>query len=516
MKELMQISQAVIDALSEAGVQAMAAFPPERVKQYDGAVAAVSVGTAEGKAVGFCNYLGQVWDEEAGTVEELYGKQLGAVITVEIRAARASLCEEGCAAAAEVLLGGLPVGIRAGELNWEAISWEKATGMFLRRSSLSGGLYGQEPGGWYRLFGLYIEGSCVYVSVLEHERPGVYSTYDASAVVSAGQATKIIGVAAKAAKGTEKEPVTVTGYTAGVEAFGEDAEMPGMSTILRLLFANGASTVVAVRVAESGELADYQAAFAALADQDVQILVCDSADVTVQQALRTAVEEASASRRERIAVVGGNGESAEKLVERAAQLNSERMVLVGPDALDSAGETISGVFMAAAVAGVIASNRDPAVPLNGAEVKGLGGVAQTYSDNEVDLLVRGGVTPMESVAGVLSPIRGITTRTTIGEAADTTWRELTTILIVDDLIPSVRNSLRSKFTRTKNTAQTRSAIRSQVIVELEKKKKAEIIDEYGDVTVTASENDPTVCLVEFSFAVAHGLNQIYLTVHITV
>ena len=48
MKELMQISQAVIDALSEAGVQAMAAFPPERVKQYDGAVAAVCVGTAEG------------------------------------------------------------------------------------------------------------------------------------------------------------------------------------------------------------------------------------------------------------------------------------------------------------------------------------------------------------------------------------------------------------------------------------------------------------------------------------
>ena len=93
---------------------------------------------------------------------------------------------------------------------------------------------------------------------------------------------------------------------------------------------------------------------------------------------------------------------------------------------------------------------------------------------------------------------------------------MTTILIVDDLIPSVRNSLRSKFTRTKNTAQTRSAIRSQVIVELEKKKKAEIIDEYGDVTVTASEDDPTVCLVEFSFAVAHGLNQIYLTVHITV
>ena len=78
------------------------------------------------------------------------------------------------------------------------------------------------------------------------------------------------------------------------------------------------------------------------------------------------------------------------------------------------------------------------------------------------------------------------------------------------------SALRSRFSRTKNTAQSRSAIRSQVIVELEKKLSAQIIESYGEVTVTASADDPTVCLVEFSFGVAHGLNQIYLTVHITV
>ena len=192
------------------------------------------------------------------------------------------------------------------------------------------------------------------------------------------------------------------------------------------------------------------------------------------------------------------------------------MVLVGPDALDSSGKTLPGVFAAAALAGVIASGRDPAVPLNGAEIRGLGGLSAAYSDNDIDLLVRGGVTPLESVAGVVSPVRGITTRTTTGGAADTTWRELTTILIVDDVIPAVRQALRSKFTRAKNTAQSRSAIRSQVIVELENKVAEEIIDSYGEVTVNPSEDDPTVCLVEFSFAVAHGLNQIYLTVHITV
>ena len=58
---------------------------------------------------------------------------------------------------------------------------------------------------------------------------------------------------------------------------------------------------------------------------------------------------------------------------------------------------------------------------------------------------------------------------------------------------------------------------ADIYLELDGKKvAAEIIDSYGEVTAAADPDDPTVCLVEFSFAVAHGLNQIYLTVHITV
>ena len=139
-----------------------------------------------------------------------------------------------------------------------------------------------------------------------------------------------------------------------------------------------------------------------------------------------------------------------------------------------------------------------------------------YGDNDIDLMVRGGVTPLECVGGTVSPVRGITTRTKTGSAADATWRGLTTVLVADDVIPAVRAALRSKFARAKNTAQGRGAIRAQTIVELEKKKSAQIIEDYGEVTVTASADDPTVCLVEFGFAVAHGLNQIYLTVHLTV
>ena len=40
------------------------------------------------------------------------------------------------------------------------------------------------------------------MSEMRHERPGVYSVYDASSVTSAGRAAKRIGVAALAVKGT--------------------------------------------------------------------------------------------------------------------------------------------------------------------------------------------------------------------------------------------------------------------------------------------------------------------------
>ena len=215
-------------------------------------------------------------------------------------------------------------------------------------------------------------------------------------------------------------------------------------------------------------------------------------------------------------VGGAAGEEVSALVERAKGLNCERVVLVAPSSVDGEDAAVDGLSTAAAVAGAIASQSDPAIPLGGAELLGLKGLSQQYSDNDIDLLVRGGVTPVESVNGQVSVVRGITTRTSSGEVEDTTWRELSTILIVDDVIPTLRDSLRSKFRRAKNTAQSRGAIRTQVVLELENKMSREIITGYDQVTVSAHSEDPTVCVVEFTFTVAHGLNQIWLTAHIVI
>ena len=340
-----------------------------------------------------------------------------------------------------------------------------------------------------------------------HERPGVYSAYDASTVVSGTGGGQVAGLAALVTGESDGALVRVSRYEDAVTAFGEGE---AITELIRLLLLNGASAVAAAPV-EGAE--GYDDAFAALAAvEDVRVVVCDSDTLTVQQALRDSVKAASEARRERIGVVGGaKDETVSQLVTRAQGLNSERMVLAAPGL---AGE--NGAKVAAAVAGAIAGESDPAVPLGGAELRGLGELAEQYDDSEIDLLVRGGVTPVERVAGTVSVVRGITSRTKTGEASDTTWRELGTILIVDHVVPTIRASLRSRFHRSKNTEQSRGAIRSQVVLELENMLAREIITGYDGVTVSALEDDPTVCLVEFSFTVAHGLNQIWLSAHITV
>lgn len=345
------------------------------------------------------------------------------------------------------------------------------------------------------------------MSITKHERPGVYSAYDASTIVSGRDGEKIIGLAAVNDVGEAGRAVTITSYEQAVATFGSGDE-GGMAELIRLALKNGAAAVVAVAIEDE---TGYESAFETLANvENISIMICGSVDLTVQQLLRDSVCAAATNRRERIAVVGSASGTVEQLVVQAGALNSERVVLVAPP------ESGGGLRIAAAVAGAIAGERDPAIPLGGAELVGITGLTQNYLDNEHDLLIQGGVTPLECVGGIVSVVRGVTTKTKNGENPDTTWRELGTIRVVDDVIPAVRDALRAKFKRAKNTEQSRSAIRTQVILELESKLTSEIIAGYDNVSVTADESDPTICLVDFSFTVAHGLNQIWVTAHITV
>ncbi len=347
-------------------------------------------------------------------------------------------------------------------------------------------------------------------SITVQQRPGVYSSYEASALTVGSRRGKTVAVVAEATADADETYYRWNSYSKAAADVGECT----LSRLAQLALRNGAGVVYGIPVKSD----DYTTAFAtAAALEDVAVVVCDSTETTVQQALRTMVDGCSEERKERIAVVAGAAnESTADLIERAETLNDERVVLVAPGAVNASGTAQGGVECAAALAGAIAGTADPALPLGGAQLYGLEGLETVYDDDDIDDLILGGVTPLEVLAGGCYVVRAVTTRTTTGGVADTTWMELTTILVVDEVIPGIRNSLRARFSRAKNTEQTRGAIRSQVIMELEDRVSREIIDSYEDVTAEPLSSDPTVCLVEFAFTVAHGLNQIWLSAHITV
>ena len=297
----------------------------------------------------------------------------------------------------------------------------------------------------------------------------------------------LVGLTPQVPAGTVQ---VITSYDKAVAAFGSGGP-EGMAELIRLALKNGASAVAAVAVASAD---GYEEGFARLAGlEDIALALCDSTDITVQKKLRDSVAEASGLRRERLCVAaGGKDEDVDGLIARAGELNHERVVLVAPGAVDGEGAALSGLTLAAAVAGAIAGESDPAVPLGGAELLGLAGLSARLEDRDVDRLILGGVTPVESLGGVVSVVRGVTTRTTSGGTADPSWRDLSAIRVVDDVIPGLRAALRAKFRRAKNTVQSRGAIRSQVVLELENKLAREIITGYEDVAVAADPDRKSV------------------------
>ena len=318
-----------------------------------------------------------------------------------------------------------------------------------------------------------------------HERPGVYSEFTVTGITSprAG-ALSVAVVAVPAAAGEMKA----------------------------LLKAGGIGRITEKTLAASPNTAQYTAAFAELeALEGIDIIVCDSSDTAVLTALRDSVTAASGARRERIAVAAALSDVPAQAAAQAALIGSERVILAAPRAADAKGYTI-----AAALAAAIGAEADPALPLHGALLPGISGLSREYDDDEIDTLVRGGVTVLEYAAGAASVVRGVTTRTKTGGAPDATWRDITTVRIADSVMAGLRNALRARFARSKNTAQVRSAVQSQVVMELEGFKARQIIDGYADVTVTPRADDAAVCDVGFSFAVAHGLNHIVLSVSMTV
>ncbi len=66
-----------------------------------------------------------------------------------------------------------------------------------------------------------------------HQRPGVFSDYDLSTVVTAAAGAKTVGVAARASAGTAGTAYTVSSYAEALAIFDDDGSSVGMMTLLK-------------------------------------------------------------------------------------------------------------------------------------------------------------------------------------------------------------------------------------------------------------------------------------------
>ena len=84
--------------------------------------------------------------------------------------------------------------------------------------------------------------------VTNHERPGVYSAYTATAAAQRGNRRGVAAVVAVSRKGTAGTLYALGSYRQAAETFGAE---DGLTALVKILLANGAARVLAVPVAEA-------------------------------------------------------------------------------------------------------------------------------------------------------------------------------------------------------------------------------------------------------------------------
>ena len=141
---LEQVKNAITSALEKSGIHARTAYAPGWAKAYPGPVVAVGLRTGESRGGALNRYLGQRTDPATQLSQEIYGMRLELTMSLDIYCPPkdgAAGCDQVLETMHQILLDGLPSGLRPTELKWEEAVWDEDTAMFLRRGSLACSAY---------------------------------------------------------------------------------------------------------------------------------------------------------------------------------------------------------------------------------------------------------------------------------------------------------------------------------------------------------------------------------------
>ena len=144
MNGLEQVKSALSAALERAGIETRTAYAPGWAKAYETPVVAVGLRTGESKGGALSHYLGRQTDPETLAGRDVYGLRLDLTLSLDIYCPPregAAGCDGVLEALHQIMLEGLPPGLKPTGLKWEEAAWDPDTSMFLRRGSLACSAY---------------------------------------------------------------------------------------------------------------------------------------------------------------------------------------------------------------------------------------------------------------------------------------------------------------------------------------------------------------------------------------
>lgn len=274
--------------------------------------------------------------------------------------------------------------------------------------------------------------------------PGTYVEVRAEGLIApSGVATGNIGIVGTANKGAENQVQLLSSLAEAKEIFGESDEWQGgdkgeltLVRALELIYKNGGQTVYAVRASDATVKA-YENALALLENKIVNIVVLAGQDVSMAAVLKAHLKTTAGIKRERIGIIGSGLKAGKDDLDQISGHNLSddegRLIFTAPGILVTSGgkqNQLPGAYLAAAVAGLIASLNVQASPTN--KTLSIEGISTEFNNAQLQELVQKKVLTVEARNGYRI-VKGVTT-------ADSPWNQITTRRIVDYAIYGVRSS----------------------------------------------------------------------------
>ncbi|HHR5826999.1 TPA: phage tail sheath C-terminal domain-containing protein, partial [Providencia alcalifaciens] len=268
------------------------------------------------------------------------------------------------------------------------------------------------------------------------------------------------------------------------------------------------ATVTAMQGGENN--ADIQPALDAVFAAGHNIIAQPFSDKDSLLKLRTHLEKVSGALEQRGAIgVAGWTDTLSTGTTLASDINDGRTSIAWYP-----GSVKLPCQISAAYGAVIASEEDPARPLNTLELKGLdiAPVTKRAGRNEQENALHNGLTPLEVGAGNrVQIVRAVTTYTRNAEGVeDTALLDLTTIRTLDYTRKACRERISQRFPREKLNERTREKVRSELLDVLIKLEEEEILENVEDnkrlLLVERDGKDPNRLNAAIPADVVNGLH----------